>query len=265
MTSKSRPTRRPLRQSVRFEVFKRDSFCCQYCGKAAPDVVLNCDHIKPVAKGGTNDILNLITACFDCNSGKSDKELSDQSALAKQKRQLDELNEKREQLELLQKYRESVSSIDDDKINYIVELVNLELSSCSVSDFGRKKIKSWIKKFEYKVVIEAIEISSEQYLKFDAHGDCTESSNNKFWNMVPRIATVKSKGDDSPDKNAYYVRAIIRNRGLNFTDYIALNLIKQAIGCNASFDSLKELAKTAKNWTEFRVDIESFIESKELA
>jgi len=29
----------------RFEVFKRDKFTCQYCGKAAPDVVLHIDHI----------------------------------------------------------------------------------------------------------------------------------------------------------------------------------------------------------------------------
>ena len=65
--------RKNLSKSVRFEVFKRDSFKCQYCGKSAPDVVLEVDHIIPVSKGGDNDISNLITACFDCNRGKRDK------------------------------------------------------------------------------------------------------------------------------------------------------------------------------------------------
>ena len=46
--------RKPLSKKIRFEVFKRDSFTCQYCGKSALDVVLELDHIKPVAKGGSN-------------------------------------------------------------------------------------------------------------------------------------------------------------------------------------------------------------------
>ena len=39
-------------KSIRFEVFKRDSFTCQYCGESAPNVILNVDHIYPVSKGG---------------------------------------------------------------------------------------------------------------------------------------------------------------------------------------------------------------------
>ena len=53
--------RKSISKKNRFEVFKRDSFTCQYCGASAPDVLLEVDHIKPVASGGTNDILNLIT------------------------------------------------------------------------------------------------------------------------------------------------------------------------------------------------------------
>jgi len=32
--------RKPLSKKLRFEVFKRDSFACQYCGAKAPDVLL---------------------------------------------------------------------------------------------------------------------------------------------------------------------------------------------------------------------------------
>lgn len=59
----------------RFEIFKRDCFACQYCGRTPPAVILEVDHITPVSKGGGNDSLNLITACFDCNRGKSDRTL----------------------------------------------------------------------------------------------------------------------------------------------------------------------------------------------
>ena len=62
--------RKAIPKKVRFEVFKRDKFTCTYCGRKAPDVVLEVDHIIPVAEGGKNDIMNLTTSCRDCNRGK---------------------------------------------------------------------------------------------------------------------------------------------------------------------------------------------------
>lgn len=67
--------RKSLSKKIRFEIFKRDSFTCQYCGQKAPDVILHIDHIIPVAEGGDNHITNLLTACFSCNSGKSDRKI----------------------------------------------------------------------------------------------------------------------------------------------------------------------------------------------
>lgn len=69
--------RTPLSKKLRFEVFKRDGFLCQYCGAHPPKVVLECDHIHPVAEGGPDSIDNLVTSCFDCNRGKGDRLISD--------------------------------------------------------------------------------------------------------------------------------------------------------------------------------------------
>lgn len=68
--------RKNLGNKLRFEVFKRDLFRCQYCGKTPPSVVLEVDHIHPVSKGGNNEIDNLLTACFECNRGKNKNELT---------------------------------------------------------------------------------------------------------------------------------------------------------------------------------------------
>lgn len=56
---------------TRFEVLRRDEHTCQYCGSKAPDVALQIDHVMPVALGGDDKPSNLVTACRDCNSGKS--------------------------------------------------------------------------------------------------------------------------------------------------------------------------------------------------
>jgi len=59
-----------LGSKVRFEIFKRDGFTCQYCGRKTPAVILEVDHVVPVASGGSDDTDNLVTSCFDCNRGK---------------------------------------------------------------------------------------------------------------------------------------------------------------------------------------------------
>ena len=63
--------RTALSVRTRFEIFKRDEFQCRYCGRRSPEVVLQVDHIVPVCEGGTDDRMNLVTSCWECNSGKA--------------------------------------------------------------------------------------------------------------------------------------------------------------------------------------------------
>lgn len=56
---------------LRYEILRRDNHACRYCGGIAPDVALTVDHVVPVALGGSDDPSNLVTACRDCNAGKS--------------------------------------------------------------------------------------------------------------------------------------------------------------------------------------------------
>ena len=88
--------RRSISKKIRFEVFKRDMFICQYCGAKAPDVILEVDHIDPKAKGGSDEIINLLTSCQKCNRGKRDVPLDDQSALRKQRKQIEDRDQKGE-------------------------------------------------------------------------------------------------------------------------------------------------------------------------
>ena len=67
--------RKGIRPLVRFEVFKRDGFTCQYCGASPPTAVLVVDHIRPVADGGNDDDINLVTSCQSCNQGKAARKL----------------------------------------------------------------------------------------------------------------------------------------------------------------------------------------------
>lgn len=60
-----------ITKRLRYEILRRDNHTCRYCGASAPDVKLTIDHVLPVALGGQDDATNLVTACKDCNAGKT--------------------------------------------------------------------------------------------------------------------------------------------------------------------------------------------------
>lgn len=60
----------------RKNVFKRDKFTCQYCGKQPGTEELTIDHVTPRSKGGTSTWENSVLACVECNKMKADKTLA---------------------------------------------------------------------------------------------------------------------------------------------------------------------------------------------
>lgn len=60
-----------ISKTLRYQVLRRDDHTCQYCGRTAPEVKLTIDHVVPEALGGADEPSNLVTACADCNGGKS--------------------------------------------------------------------------------------------------------------------------------------------------------------------------------------------------
>lgn len=60
-----------ISKRLRYEIFRRDAYICRYCGRFPPDVQLTVDHVIPEALGGLTEPGNLVTACQDCNAGKS--------------------------------------------------------------------------------------------------------------------------------------------------------------------------------------------------
>ena len=65
-----------MTKKLREQIKKRDNFTCCTCGNSTydePNLLLEIDHIIPVAKGGCTIEENLQTLCWKCNRAKSDK------------------------------------------------------------------------------------------------------------------------------------------------------------------------------------------------
>ena len=142
-------------KKVRFEVFKRDGFKCQYCGKVPPDVMLEADHITPVSKGGQDEIENLITACFDCNRGKRDTPLSSLPETIEIKMHI--LEQKIIQVQQYEKFRKKLQKLKDGEI----EQLETEFGYYFL-DNQKSQVKRFVSMAGYDAVVEAFQIMNAQ-------------------------------------------------------------------------------------------------------
>ena len=60
---------RPQPKLTRVEIFNRDHYTCQYCGKRSHQLTL--DHVIPRYVGGKHTWENLVSACAPCNRKKA--------------------------------------------------------------------------------------------------------------------------------------------------------------------------------------------------
>ncbi len=240
------PNRKALSKKTRFEVFKRDSFTCQYCGAKAPEVVLHVDHIEPVAAGGSNDILNLITACAACNGGKAARKLDDRSSVERQRAQIEELEARREQLEMMLSWRDAAHAQAIDTVQEVADRIG-DRSGLYPNDSGKVDVRKWLKKYSLAEVLAAMDEPFDHYMKFDG-----DEPNKEAWHAafrkIPVFASMKRQAADRPYlPRLLYIQGIMRKRAEepyeNFVDRL-----DGAIQKGWSTDDLEQAAKKTIGW-----------------
>ena len=66
---------RPHVRLSKREVFRRDNYTCQYCGRQTADLTI--DHVVPRRLGGQHRWDNLVSACPTCNRQKGGRPLQE--------------------------------------------------------------------------------------------------------------------------------------------------------------------------------------------
>ncbi|HOE97445.1 MAG TPA: HNH endonuclease, partial [Candidatus Sumerlaeota bacterium] len=61
----------------RRNIFLRDQYCCQYCGRRPHESELSIDHVVPRSRGGTSRWENVVLACVACNTKKGNRLLAE--------------------------------------------------------------------------------------------------------------------------------------------------------------------------------------------
>jgi hypothetical protein len=176
---------------LRFEIFKRDGFTCQYCGRKTPEVILEVEHIIPLSKGGTDESDNLTTSCFECNRGKGkslldtvlkDRDIHDETILlAEREFQLAEYNY------IKKKIRERENKEIQELMDYFSSKIHGEPASAARDEFPGYLVRQCLKTMSYIDIYELIDVSVD-------------------------ITSKDSKGDNHTVAAAKYLSAILRNK-----------------------------------------------------
>lgn len=260
-TSKTVSLRKPLSRKTRFEILKRDLFKCSYCGKNAEEGKLHVDHVIPVALGGTNDIMNLVTACEVCNLGKKAIPLDDRSVASKARHQAEDLHEQKETLVMMAEWRASLRDLDGQKVDHLVDHWKDMTPGFTVSDSFKPELKNLLKKYSFDEISKAMDTSAQQYLKYDNHGQSEPNSIVLALNKIKPILKWKKRFEEDPIlEELLYIRGIARKRCPNyFPAEKAMEILKQAREEGVSIEGMTEAAKSATNFKSFDDDIHDLI------
>lgn len=152
--------RKPIKSGKRFDIFRRDSFTCLYCGRRPPDAILQVDHVIPVANGGNEEDTNLVTSCRDCNLGKAAKSLDE--APASLISSLESQVEQQEQLKAMNAFlirvRNKRQKMAAEMGTYWCEQIQ---SGCNLT-FGRSRLRSmclFLEKLQIDVIYSAMDLA----------------------------------------------------------------------------------------------------------
>lgn len=210
-----------INKTLRFEIFKRDSFTCQYCGRQTPQAILEIDHIIPKSKGGTDDINNLITSCFDCNRGKGNVPLVVQRITDTRKKEIQRLKEKQAQIEAYEKFLKEQKENEE----LILQDINDHWASLCDDKFvlnenGLSSVRSFLSKLTPMEIKEAMSIASHsvddmedrfKYFCGVCHNKIAEKSGDtsrQIFKKVQRYFLNKPRG--SGYHNEYQLRELCR-------------------------------------------------------
>ncbi|MCE5345382.1 MAG: HNH endonuclease [Bacteroidales bacterium] len=257
--------RKSISKKVRYEVFKRDSFKCQHCGKSAPDIILVVEQIKNISENGDNNILDLVASCRNCLQKMGGNVLDDNSFLAKQQKEIAKLRERIAELKMMTEWKSGLSETD------VIDLIKIDIFWSNFFpefSFGEPEhiihLKELINKFGRESVLEAMKTSADKYFKYEKD-EMTADSVIIAYSKIGGICTINKKLKDNPDiKDLYYIRGILRNKLKNgyYDEVLAFQLLQKAHNKGISIEILKQFVIIVNSWSMFKGGIDYLIEEQ---
>jgi hypothetical protein len=172
--------------------------------------------------------------------------------LKAQKKELDKLNMRKEQLIMMSKWQTELIDIEKQEAEKIIELTNMKYNlTIQKTDKALNEMIKVIKKYGFQEALESTLIAFGEHQK-----------ETTFKNIYGICHTRKIEKENPVLKDLYYIRGIMKNRFPNVVDWQAIQIMEQALKADISITELKEMAKNCYSWTSWKHIINDILEVK---
>jgi len=199
-------------QETQYNIFRRDGFACRRCKKKVPSVVLYVGYETPPEDGGTDDVDNLITLCYDCSGGHP----------------LEMLSERRKQLEMMLQWQRTLKDFKEDMNGIVIDYVNGKIGpGRSLNNKGKKDVISALKISNIDIVLNTIDDVFDKYVEYDDNDNIDPDSINKFVMSIGSHLFVNSQ--PPVERQLYLMRGAYRKMIYDFDERQSLVVLKKYV------------------------------------
>lgn len=185
--------------------------------------------------------------------------------MSKTKDQLDELQVRHEQLEMMMEWQKGLRNLQTEVIDSLVNHWDELTYPYVTNDEERTELTKLSRKYTLLEIMNAMDISSEQYIKYDAQKDepTEDSVLNAFKKLAGILRNRKDFEKDPELSELYYIRGILKNRFSAYpVETFSMKLMDEARKKGVSIREMRELAKTQSTWTKFKDSVEELMSEK---
>jgi hypothetical protein len=169
---------------------------------------------------------------------------------------MEELNSRREQLEMMLEWRNGLKGINTDEVDAAKNNWS-EMTGFDLTEFGMKDLRKLIRRFGLRSVLDAQDLAFESYAEPDGDGGYDRDSIDHALSKVGGICFYNSAPEHV--RKIGHIRGIIRRR-MYINEAVCKELLELIHSAGGNLDEQIDLARIARNWTEWRSEAESILE-----
>ena len=252
----------PEYKRIKFEVFEKDSFKCQYCGSVAPIVTLQLRRIQEIQQSEKwLDTAFLSTSCAAC-----EKKQAGEAENAKRSEfiSIDELEERLQQLKMLINWRKGMLKIRKQQLANLVQYWENKVPKSPVDNIQRREILRYINKFSGDEIRAAMDMAADKFLKTEADGSLNQESISNALHKIPEICAQKTQiANNHETDGLFQINELLKTNITGFFDSRrAFQWLNYARSWEISLDDLTTMASAVTSWTQFSLNIDKMVEKQ---
>jgi len=246
----------PEYKRIKFEVFEKDSFRCQFCGSRAPNVTLKLLRIQE-----TNDKdtwLNtafLSTSCTNCENKKAG--IINDGFIS-----IEELEERLQQLKMLINWRKGMFKIRKQQLENLITYWQNKIPGYEINSDQKKHLLSYMTKYSGDEIRNAMNVACDKFVNFNPDKSYDHSSVSDAFYKVQEICLQKTEianSNETEGLNQIHVH-LKQNIDGFFDAQRAAQWLTYARSWEVSIEDLIRMAQSVATWTEFAVNIDEMVE-----